>query len=316
MACSVGIAVYPRDGDRCGELLRCADVAMYVAKQTLSRYACYAPHQDTNSLSRLALVSQFLDALKAGQLVLHYQPKIHIASGKATGVEALVRWQHPQFGLLPPGEFLPQIEVTDMIRRLTHWVIDTAAAQVGEWLRQGLPVAVAVNLSARNLVEEDLPEWIAQVLRARAIPPHLLEVEITETAMMVAPDRSLAVLGRIAALGVRLAIDDFGTGYSSFGLLRRLPKGIALKIDRSFVERIAIDAADEAIVASMVHLAHGVGARAIAEGIENPDVLARLGSLGCHEAQGYLIARPLPEPAVRGWLIEHGGCKPTQEEDA
>ena len=316
MACSVGIAVYPRDGDRCGELLRCADVAMYVAKQTLSRYACYAPHQDTNSLSRLALVSQFLDALKAGQLVLHYQPKIHIASGKVTGVEALVRWQHTQLGLLPPGEFLPQIEVTDMIRRLTHWVIDTAAAQVGEWLRQGLPVAVAVNLSARNLVEEDLPEWIAQVLRARAIPPQLLEVEITETAMMVAPDRSLAVLGRIAALGVRLAVDDFGTGYSSFALLRRLPKGIALKIDRSFVERIAIDTADEAIVASMIHLAHGVGARAIAEGIENPDVLTRLGTLGCHEAQGFLIARPLPEPEARGWLTERGGRKSIQEEIA
>jgi diguanylate cyclase (GGDEF)-like protein len=316
MACSVGIAVYPRDGDRCGELLRCADVAMYVAKQTLSRYACYAPQQDTNSLSRLALVSQFLDGLKAGQLLLHYQPKIDIASGVATGVEALVRWQHPQLGLLPPGEFLPQIEVTDMIRRLTHWVIDGAAAQAGEWLRQGLPVAVAVNLSARNLVEEDLPEWIAQVLRARAIPPQLLEVEITETAMMVAPDRSLAVLGRIAALGVRLAVDDFGTGYSSFALLRRLPKGIALKIDRSFVERIAIDAADAAIVASMIHLAHGVGARAIAEGIENADVLARLGSLGCHEAQGFLISRPLAEPAVRGWLTEHGGRRSTQEESA
>lgn len=307
MACSVGIAIYPRDGDRCGELLRCADVAMYVAKQTLSRYACYAAQQDTNSLSRLTLVSQFLDALKAEHLVLHYQPKINIASGKATGVEALVRWQHPRHGLLPPGEFLPQIELTDMIRRLTHWAIDTAAAQIGDWLRLGLVVPVAVNLSARNLVEEDLPEWIAQVLRARAIPPYLLEVEITETAMMVAPDRSLAVLERITALGVRLAVDDFGTGYSSFALLRRLPKGIALKIDRSFVERIVEDSADEAIVASMIHLARGLSARAIAEGIENAGVLAHLGSLGCHEAQGYLISRPMPEAAARHWLGENGG---------
>jgi diguanylate cyclase (GGDEF)-like protein len=307
MGCSVGIAIYPRDGDRSGELLRCADVAMYVAKQTMSRYSSYAAQQDTNSTSRLALLSQFADAVAANHLVLHYQPKIHIASGKATGVEALVRWQHPRRGLLPPGEFLPQIELTDMIRRLTHWVVETAAAQIDDWLRQGLPVPVAINLSARNLVEEDLPDWIAQVLRARGIPPHLLEVEITETAMMVAPDRSLAVLGRIADLGVRLAVDDFGTGYSSFALLRRLPKGIALKIDRSFVERIVEDPADEAIVASIIHLAHGLSARAIAEGIEKADVLARLGSLGCQEAQGYLIARPMPEPAARSWLIEHGG---------
>jgi EAL domain-containing protein (putative c-di-GMP-specific phosphodiesterase class I) len=280
---------------------------MYVAKQTMSRYSSYAAQQDTNSTSRLALLSQFADAVAANHLVLHYQPKIHIASGKATGVEALVRWQHPRRGLLPPGEFLPQIELTDMIRRLTHWVVETAAAQIDDWLRQGLPVPVAINLSARNLVEEDLPDWIAQVLRARGIPPHLLEVEITETAMMVAPDRSLAVLGRIADLGVRLAVDDFGTGYSSFALLRRLPKGIALKIDRSFVERIVEDPADEAIVASIIHLAHGLSARAIAEGIEKADVLARLGSLGCQEAQGYLIARPMPEPAARSWLIEHGG---------
>lgn len=316
MGCSLGIAIYPRDGDRCGDLLRCADVAMYVAKQTLSRYAAYSAHQDTNSPGRLALLSQFLDALDAGHLVLHYQPKINIASGKATGVEALLRWQHPRHGLLPPAEFLPQIELTDMIRRLTHWVIDTAAAQIGAWLRHGLPVAVAINLSARNLVEEDLPNWIAQALRAHAIPPHLLEVEITETAMMVAPDRSLSVLGRIADLGVRLAVDDFGTGYSSFALLRRLPKGIALKIDRSFVERIADDPADEAIVASMVHLVHGLGARAIAEGVENADVLARLGGLRCHEAQGYLIARPMPEPAARVWLAEQGRVGETRGEPA
>jgi EAL domain-containing protein (putative c-di-GMP-specific phosphodiesterase class I) len=314
MACSVGIAIYPRDGGQCGELLRCADVAMYVAKQTLSRYASYSAQQDTNSSSRLALASQFLDALKAEHLVLYYQPKINIASGKATGVEALVRWQHPRHGLLPPGEFLPQVEVTDMIRRLTHWVVDTGAAQIGDWLRQGLQVEVAVNLSARNLVEEDLPDWIAQVLRARGIPPHLLEVEITETAMMVAPDRSLAVLERIAALGVRLAVDDFGTGYSSFALLRRLPRGIALKIDRSFVERIVEDQSDEAIVASMIHLARGLGARAIAEGIENAEVLARLGSLGCQEAQGYLIAKPMPEPAARHWLSENGGSAAKQGE--
>jgi diguanylate cyclase (GGDEF)-like protein len=316
MGCSVGIAIYPRDGDRSGELLRCADVAMYVAKQTMSRYSSYAAQQDTNSTSRLALLSQFADAVAANHLVLHYQPKIHIASGKATGVEALVRWQHPRRGLLPPGEFLPQIELTDMIRRLTHWVVETAAAQIDDWLRQGLPVPVAINLSARNLVEEDLPDWIAQVLRARGIPPHLLEVEITETAMMVAPDRSLAVLGRIADLGVRLAVDDFGTGYSSFALLRRLPKGIALKIDRSFVERIVEDPADEAIVASIIHLAHGLSARAIAEGIEKADVLARLGSLGCQEAQGYLIARPMPEPAARSWLVEHGGGDATPEKVA
>ena len=311
MGCSIGIAAYPQDGDRYGELLRCADVAMYVAKQTLSRYSRYAPQQDNNSTGRLTLLSQFLDALRADHLVLHYQPKIEIASGKACGVEALVRWQHTLHGLLPPCEFLPQIELTDMIRRLTHWVIDTAAAQVAHWLAEGLPVPMAVNLSARNLIEEDLPDWIAQVLRSRAIPPQLLEVEITETAMMVAPDRSLAVLERITGLGVRLAVDDFGTGFSSFALLRRLPPGIALKIDRSFVERIADNPADEAIVASMVHLGHGLNAHAIAEGVESTAVLNQLGRLGCQQAQGYLIAKPMAEPAVRHWLGENRNCTMT-----
>ena len=305
MGCSIGIAVYPRDGSQYGELLRCADVAMYVAKQTLSRYSSYAPQKDTNSTGRLTLLSQFVDALKDDRLVLYYQPKIEIASGKTSGVEALVRWQHAEHGLLPPGEFLPQIELTDQIRRLTHWVIDTAAGQVARWLAAGLAVPVAVNLSARNLIEEDLPDWIAQVLRCHAIPPALLEVEITETAMMVAPDRSLAVLGRIADLGVRLAVDDFGTGYSSFALLRRLPPGIALKIDRSFVERIADSPADEAIVASMIHLGRGLSAHAIAEGVESADILGRLGRLGCQQAQGFLIARPMTAVDVRHWLDEN-----------
>jgi diguanylate cyclase (GGDEF)-like protein len=299
---SVGIATFPRDGDRGGELLRCADVAMYIAKRTLSGYACYSRRSDVNSSTRLALGSEFLDAIEHGHLVLHYQPKIHIQSGKLTGVEALVRWQHPRYGLLPPGEFLPQIEMTDMIRRLSHWVIEAAAIQIGRWLEQGLHIVVAVNLSARNLVEVDLPDLIERVLERYGIPPELLEVEITETAMMVDPERSLAVLERIAALRVGLAVDDFGTGYSSFALLRRLPKAMALKIDRSFIERVLNNPADEAIVASMVHLVNGLNARAIAEGVEDEATLNLLAGLGCHEAQGFLIAKPMPEQAFRQWL--------------
>jgi diguanylate cyclase (GGDEF)-like protein len=306
MGCSIGIAVYPHDGVRCGELLRCADVAMYVAKHTMARYTAYSPRTDTNSPDRLVLLSQFLDAIAARQLVLHYQPKIAIAGGQPTGVEALIRWQHPRHGLLPPGEFLPQLELTDLIRRLTHWVIDTAGAQAGEWLQQGCRLPVAVNLSARNLIEEDLPDWIAQVLRARSLPPEMLEVEITETAMMVAPERSLAVLERIAALGVRMAVDDFGTGYASFALLRRLPRGVALKIDRSFVERIAVDEADEAIVASIIHLTQALSARAIAEGVEDEVTLGKLAALHCQEAQGFLIARPMPVPELQQWLARRG----------
>jgi diguanylate cyclase (GGDEF)-like protein len=307
---SVGIATFPRDGEHGGELLRCADVAMYIAKRTLSGYSCYSPRSDLNSSTRLALVSGFLEAIEYGHLVLHFQPKIHIQSGRLTGVEALVRWQHPRHGLLPPGEFLPQIELTDMIRRLSHWVIEAAAIQIGRWLERGLRIVVAINLSARNLVEVDLPDLIGRVLERYGIPPELLEVEITETAMMVDPERSLAVLERIAALHVGLAVDDFGTGYSSFALLRRLPKAMALKIDRSFIERVVNNPADAAIVASMVHLVNGLNARAIAEGVEDEATLRLLAGLGCHEAQGFLIARPMPEQAFRQWLEERPAQTP------
>jgi diguanylate cyclase (GGDEF)-like protein/PAS domain S-box-containing protein len=305
---SIGVAVAPRDGHSAAELLRCADVAMYVAKRTLSGYSMYSPTADSHSLSRLALVSEFGEALRRGELVLHYQPKLSLDCDRVLGVEALVRWQHPRHGLLMPGQFLPLIEVSDMVRKLTYWVAEAAAQQLKVWNQQGIHLEVAINLSARNLVDDFLAPRIHAALDAAGVPPDQLEVEITETAMMVDPDRAIATLRRIADLGVKLAVDDFGTGYSSFAFVRRMPPLAVLKIDRSFVSRMLDDPADAAVVESMVHLVHGLKVRAVAEGVEDQRTLDVLRRIGCHEVQGYHIAKPMDADRLAGWMRDFAGA--------
>jgi diguanylate cyclase (GGDEF)-like protein/PAS domain S-box-containing protein len=302
---SIGIACAPRDGGSASEMLRCADVAMYIAKRTLAGYSSYSSKTNDNSPVHPALLSEFSAAIDLGQLALFYQPKMHLGSGAIAGFEALLRWHHPQHGLLLPGQFLPLVEVTDLIRPLTAWVIDTALQQLKSWLSGGLQLKVAINLSARNLLDETIPDRIAKCLTLHAIDPAQLEVEITETSMLIDPDRSTGILGRIAALGVGLAVDDFGTGYSSFSRVHRFPKPPGLKIDSSFVQRMAVNPTDAAIVASMIHLAHSIEARAIAEGVEDMQTLEVLRSLGCHQVQGYLLARPMPAAEVPDWLARH-----------
>lgn len=299
---SIGIAVAPRDGRTPAELLRCADVAMYVAKRTLSGYSCYSPTADGHSPSRLALVSEFGEALQRGELVLHYQPQLSLNCDTVTRCEALVRWQHPRHGLLMPGQFLPLVEVSDLVRKLTYWVADAAAAQLRRWNDAGLTLSVAINLSARNLVDDNLPTHIATALQTAGVSAAQLDVEITETAMMVDPDRAVATLKRIADLGVGLEVDDFGTGYSSFAFLRRMPPLSALKIDRSFVSRMLAKPADAAVVESIVHLVKGLGVRAVAEGVEDAGTLEVLRRMGCHEAQGYHIAKPMDADRLTCWL--------------
>jgi diguanylate cyclase (GGDEF)-like protein len=299
---SVGIAVYPENGGDADTLLRCADVAMYVAKQTRGGYALYAPYQDQSSSERLTLVGALRRAIADDELTLYYQPKVDCRSGAVAGVEALVRWQHPQQGLIPPDRFIPLAEQTGLIRPLTRWVLTSAIRQTRAWHDQGLMLSVAVNLSAHDLQDADLPRWVGELLERWNVSAEWLKLELTESALMSDPAQALEVLTALCDLGARIAIDDFGTGYSSLGYLKRLPAH-EIKIDRSFVADMAAQERDQAIVRSTIDLGHNLGLAAVAEGVEDQQTLELLGGLGCDLAQGFYLSRPLPAASVAAWCL-------------
>lgn len=301
------------DGNRnIEDLLRQADVAMYAAKQSGCGVVAYAPEQDENTRSRLTLLSDLRRALEGSQLLLHFQPKLDLASGEVTGIEALVRWQHPQRGLLMPADFIPAAETTSLIGPLTEQVMDLALSEVRGWQDDGRPLQVAVNVSPRCLLDTALPSRVAALLREHAVPAERLRIEITESTLMTDPEAALAILGELAQLGVGLSIDDFGTGYSSMAYLRRLPID-ELKVDRTFIaemgaiptERTVGPSADSdgVIVRSAIDLGHNLGLTVVAEGVEDSATLAALSQAGCDRAQGYHIARPMPAAQLRRWLI-------------
>jgi diguanylate cyclase (GGDEF)-like protein len=295
MEASIGIAVYPDHGEDATDLLQHADIAMYVAKREHAGVQLYKAEQDEYSRDRLALLAGLRKALDHGELVLYYQPKVDLRSGRVHGVEALVRWQHPERGLVPPDEFIPLAEHTGLIRPLTAYVLEAAAGQCSAWRRGGggIEMSVAVNLSARILHDRGLPEQIARLLERWSLPPDALEIEITESAIMSDPVRALAVANRLSDLGVGLVIDDFGTGYSSLSYLKQLPVS-ELKIDKSFVLDMDSSDNDMAIVRSTIVLGHNLGLKVVAEGVETVEVQDRLAALGCDLAQGYLYGRPSP----------------------
>jgi len=295
---SIGIALFPDHADDGDGLLQRADVAMYQAKAQHLGHEVYRPEDDVHSPERLGLVGELRRALEDGELVLHYQPKVDLASGLPAGVEALVRWQHPVRGLLPPGEFIPLAEHTTLIAPLTLHVMDQALAQARRWDAEGTPVAVSVNVSVRNLLDGAFPDHVASLLARHGVPAARLELEITETVLMANPARAMEILARLHALGVHLAIDDFGVGYSSLDYLKRLPVDV-IKIDRSFVMHMATDPADAMIVRSTIDLARNLGLRVVAEGVEDAASLETLRGLGCHAAQGYHLGRPAPAAALR-----------------
>ena len=233
--------------------------------------------------------------------MLHYQPKVNVGSDLVLGVEALVRWNHPTRGLLPPGDFVPLAERTGAIGDLTRWVLDSAIAQCSEWRQAGLDLAVAVNLAAPNIVDSGLPDLVEELLRRWDVPGDRLECEISEHTVMADPHRALDVLERLRALGVRLSLDDFGTGHSSLAYLKRLPLD-EVKIDRSFVMGMADDSNDAAIVASTIDLARHLGLEVVAEGVETEEILRDLADLSCDVAQGFYLSRPLPPEQLRDWL--------------
>ena len=297
---SIGIALFPENGDDADTLLRRADVAMYVAKQARGGYALYAPDQDQSSSQRLSLVGALRRAIADDELTLHYQPKVDCRTGAVAGVEALVRWQHPQYGLMAPDQFIPLAEQTGLIRPLTRWVMNAAVSQTRKWHDQGLLLSVAVNLSAHDLQDAELAVWVRQLLARWNVGAEWLKLELTESALMADPTQALQVLTELCDLGVRIAIDDFGTGYSSLGYLKRLPAH-EIKIDRSFVADMAAQERDHAIVRSTIDLGHNLGLSAVAEGVEDKRTLELLIRLGCDLAQGFYLSRPLPPESVAEW---------------
>lgn len=291
----VGLAVAPDDGRTADELLTRADVALSSGKQTGRRVSRYA--EQDGGVHRAALMSELGSAIAAGDVVVHYQPQVELDTGTVLGVEALVRWQHPVHGLLPPSAFVPAAESAGLMQTLTGHVLDVALGQAAEWAAAGRPLAVSVNLSARNLLDPTFVDHVRCALRRHDVPPHRLDLEITETMAMVDPARAVEVLGRLAALGVTLSVDDYGTGYSSLAYLQRLPVH-RLKIDRSFVAGVVDDSASAVIMRSTVELARHLGLVAVAEGVEDEAVLRALHSMGCFAAQGYGLGRPVPPEKV------------------
>ncbi|MGF1609809.1 MAG: EAL domain-containing protein [Kiloniellales bacterium] len=304
---SVGIALYPDHAKEPAALLQSADIAMYMAKQEQSGLAVYDNEKDRNSVRHLTLTGELRQAIEQDQLTLHFQPKIDLASGRIWGAEALARWMHPVHGFIPPDEFIPHAEQTGLIRPLTLWVLHTALRRFVEWRETGHAIGIAINLSARNLLDRELPGVLARLIQEAGIEPELLTLEITESAIMQDPDCALAVLRGFEALGVRLSIDDFGTGYSSLAYLSRLPLH-ELKIDRTFVMNMTENESDALIVRSTIELAHSLGLKVVAEGIESEQHLQILRALGCDAGQGYGISRPLDSADFTAWLQRGPGA--------
>ena len=299
---SIGIAIYPDHGENSHALLRCADVAMYSAKSHTQPLAFYDAAHDAHSPRRLMLMAELGNAIRQNELVLHYQPKVDLKTGDCTGCEALIRWHHPKLGQVPPFEFIPMAEMTEVIKPLSEWVLLNAIQQTKRWHRKGIPMKVSINLSARNLIDRDFPLLVERHLKEQDFPPHSLEVEITESALISDPERSLQIIKRIHDLGVRFAIDDFGTGYSSLAYLKRLPIN-TLKIDRTFVSDMLNDEQDETIILSTIGLAHSFGLTVVAEGVEDEATLHRLAEHKCESAQGYFIAKPLSAEDFEQWYL-------------
>jgi diguanylate cyclase (GGDEF)-like protein len=298
---SIGVALIPDHAAVFDDLMKCADIAMYQAKRHRSRIETFHAEQELANRRSAGLASELRLAIERGELRLDYQPKARMSDNRITGVEGLVRWAHPVRGIIPPGDFISLAERSGLMRSLSLNVLEQAVAQVRQWLDVGLELSVAVNLSTRDLVDVKLVDDVSGCLERNNVPPHLLELEITESVLMADPRRAGTILGKLKDIGVSTGIDDFGTGYSSLGYLRDLPLR-SLKIDRSFVQSMQADRPDEVIVRSTIDLAHNLGLAVVGEGIEEPRTWNRLRELGCDYGQGFLLSRPLSPDALLHWL--------------
>lgn len=309
---SIGIAVADNADETLEDLIRRADIAMYRAKERgRGRWELHEPAETDPTVDRLRALGELRRGIRDGALRVHYQPQIDLRTGIASGVEALVRWQHPTRGLLPPSEFITMAEESGLVRPLGAWVLNETLKQAAA-LRQdprNADLEFAVNLSARQLNDPELVDTVKGALQLWTMDPALLQLEITETALMSDPTAALESLTALKNLGVGLAVDDFGTGYSSLTYLKKFPIN-ELKIDRSFITGLCTDSGDSAIVGSCIDLAHAVGIRAVAEGVETSGQEQALRAMGCDLAQGYLFARPLPAPLLEEWLQANLGGRP------
>jgi diguanylate cyclase (GGDEF)-like protein len=298
---SIGAALCPEHGTTADELLQRADIAMYAAKSNRTGYMLFDTSQDSSDPRKLTLASDLRHGIEQGQLILHYQPKVDAQTGKLLGAEALVRWQHPEHGLIPPDEFIPLAEHTGLITALTTFVLDTALQQCRSWLQAGSEIPVAVNISTHRLLDLNFPIEVSNQLARSEVPARLLTLEITESAIMANPDRAMYVVQLLHDLGVHLSIDDFGTGYSSMAYLKNLPVH-ELKIDKSFVSNMTTNERDAVIVRSTIELGRNLGLHVIAEGVEDSATWTELDAVGCHAIQGYYISRPVTPSGFQEWL--------------
>ncbi|MGJ6962256.1 putative bifunctional diguanylate cyclase/phosphodiesterase [Streptosporangium sp. G11] len=301
---SFGIAIYPDHAPDFEMLLQRSDVAMYLAKEGRTGVEIYAADKDRNSPERLNLLGDLRRAIDRSELRLHYQPKLDLAGGQVRGVEALLRWRHPERGMISPGEFVPMAEQSYLMRHLTGYVIDAALEQAAHWWHTGLHEQISVNVSARDLLDCALSDQLGAGLARYRLPPKAIQLEVTERILMTDQAYTDGAVRALTALGVPLALDDFGTGYSSLVRLQRLPVA-EVKIDSSFVRRIGESKDDERIVRSIVDLVRSLGLRSVAEGVESAEVAARLADMGCDLGQGWLFAEPMSAADATVWLRKH-----------
>lgn len=303
LAASIGVASYPEHGASPGDLLRCADIAMYQAKNGRRDFVLYQRCDDNYTPERLALHSSLGRAIREGGLQLHFQPKVRLSDHQVVGFEALLRWEHPDRGMISPVEFIPLAESTELIHPLTHWVLDEALRQLHQWSERGLGTCIAINISANNLRNPNFVSELQALLKQHQVPAELIELEVTEGTLLEDPEMALRSLQSIRDLGVTLSIDDFGTGYSSLAYLKRLPVQV-LKIDRTFVSAMTGNLSDAMIVQSTVALGHNFGMQVVAEGVEDAATAAALLRLGCDIAQGYYFGRPMSAEQVIAWRLQ------------
>jgi diguanylate cyclase (GGDEF)-like protein len=300
---SFGISLHPTHGKDVLTLLRNADVALYAAKRVHNGLALYDPAVDISRRQHLSLLGELRTAVEHDDLLLYYQPKLSLNSGSVREVESLLRWKHPQKGMIPPGDFIPFAEQTGYIRVVTRWVLREAFAQCQRWREQGLMLRIAVNLAAADIMDRSLPDYLESLLGGHDVPPGLICLEITEGGFMEDPLYARRALEKLAGLGFKLAIDDYGTGYSSLSYLMKLPVH-ELKIDRSFVATMATDEDLRTIVRSTIGMGHNLGLKIVAEGVEDAAGLQALKDEGCDQVQGYFVSRPLPAAELEQWLAK------------
>lgn len=302
VSASLGIVLFPEHGTDPPHLMRCADIAMYSAKRAKAGFAFYDAAQDLQNTKQMVLQNDLYEAIvDSKQLVLYYQPKIDLRTKRICGVEALIRWWHPQEGLIFPDDFIPAAEQSGLIRALTRRVLDLALQESSEWQKKELPMPLAINISGENLQDPTFPSQVAEALTAHAVHPSLLEMEITESALMQDPVCAITAIQTLREMGILISIDDFGTGYSSLAYLKKLAVS-QIKVDKSFVMDMIENDNDAIIVPSTIDLAHNLGLRVVAEGVESEEILKQLIAFGCDIAQGYYISPPLPIGQFCEWL--------------